>query len=342
MQSRPDALAQTLQRVIPPLVWVHGDEPLIVMEATDTARSAMRAVGYNEREVIAVERGFKVEQLLEHTQALSLFASQRLIELRVGAKPGKELGEALGAAAAAADDGLRLLVSGPRLDRAATDSAWFNALDRHALIVPVFPVDRAQLPHWIAQRLGRQQQRADADTLRMIAERVEGNLLAAHQEIRKLELLFPAGELPADEVRQAVLNVARYGAFDLPNAILAGDCPRVLRTLDGLRAEGEPEPLVLWALADVARNLARLAEARDERRPLAQAMRELRIFGAREGLYEQGLRRLDTRSLLAAVREAARIDRIVKGLVQEDAWAAMTALAASLAGAPVLTSENVA
>ena len=340
MQVRADALAAALDRRLPPLVWVHGAEPLLAMEATDLARARLRAGGAVEREVLVVDRSFKVPELLAHTQAMSLFASSRLIELRMSAKPGKELGAALADAVAALDDATRLLVSSPRLDRATTESAWFVALERHALVVAVVPVERAQLPQWIGQRLARQKQRANIETLRFIAERVEGNLLAAHQEIAKLALLFPEGELPDDEVRQAVLNVARYDAFDLAGAMLAGDAARVLRTLDGLRAEGEAEPLVLWALADALRNLARLAEARDAGRPPSTMMRELRIFGPRERLYELTLARHPTAALHAALREAARIDRIIKGLVRDDAWSAMAALAASVAGAPALPQPS--
>ena len=336
MQIRADGLSAALKKRIPPLAWVHGDEPLLQLEATDAVRRTLREAGFDERQVFTVDRSFRIDALLAQPQALSLFSTMRLIELRLSAKPGKELGQALADAAASLDDSTRLLVSGPRLDRATTDSAWFSALERHALVVQVFPVERAQLPQWIAARLARQDQRADADTLRFLAERVEGNLLAAHQEIQKLGLLFGEGQLPADGVRQAVMNVARYDAFGLADAMLAGDAARALRSVDGLRAEGEAEPLVLWALAETIRNLARLSEAAASGRQPASMMRELRIFGPREGLYLQALRRLDAGRLGAALQEAARIDRMIKGLLREDPWAAMAALVASLGGAPVL------
>ncbi len=335
-QVRPDALAAALRRRIPPVVWVHGDEPLLVIEATDLARQAMREAGFQERQVFTVDRSFRVEALLAETRALSLFASNRILELRLSGRPGKELGEALAEAAASLDDTTRLLLSGPRLERTVSESAWFGQLDRAGLVVPVFPVERAQLPRWIAQRLDAAGQRADEATLAFLAERVEGNLLAAHQELRKLALLFPEGELPVQEVRQAVLNVARYDAFGLAEAMLAGDAARALRSVDGLRAEGEAEPLVLWAIADAIRNLHRLAGSAGDGRALSQRMRELRIFGPRERLYERALQRLDLRTLGAALQEAARIDRIVKGLIADDAWAAIARLATMIAGAPAL------
>ena len=339
MQLRPEGLDAALEGAPPAVVWIHGDEPLLRIEATDAVRRALRAGGFDEREVFTVERGFKVEALLAQTQSLSLFATRRLIELRTSAKPTRELGQAIAQAAAAISEDTRMLVSGPRLDRATTDSAWFAELDRLAWIVPVYPVERARLPQWIAQRLARQRQQADPQTLEFLAERVEGNLLAAHQEIRKLGLLFPEGRLPAEGVRGAVMNVARYDAFGLAEAMLAGDVARTLRSVDGLRAEGEAEPLVLWALADAIRNLARLAEARDAGRAPASLMRELRIFGQREALYLQALRRLDRERLARALQAAAGIDRIVKGLTRGDAWDEMTSLATSVAGAPVLSGN---
>ena len=339
MQIRPEALDAALAGPPPAVVWVHGDEPLLRIEATDAVRRSLRAGGFDEREVFSVERGFKAEALLSQTQSMSLFATRRLIELRMNAKPTKELGQAIAQAAASMSEDTRMLVSGPRLDRATTDSAWFPDVDRQAWIVPVYPVERARLPRWIDQRLARQRQQADAATLEFLAERVEGNLLAAHQEIRKLGLLFPEGRLPAEGVRAAVMNVARYDAFGLAEAMLAGDVARTLRSLDGLRAEGEAEPLVLWALADAIRNLARLAEAREAGRAPASLMRELRIFGPREALYQQALRRLGREQLARALQAAAGIDRIVKGLTRGDAWDEMTSLATSLAGAPVLSEK---
>jgi len=338
MQIRPDALASALQRRLPALTWIHGDEDLLVIEAGDLVRQAGRAAGYTEREVFQVDRSFKIDALVAETQALSLFASQRVLELRLTGKPNKELGQALTGILGHLDDSTRFLVSSPRLDRAVTETAWFGALQPLITLVPVASVDLAQLPAWISQRLAAQQQRADPDTLHLLAERVEGNLLAAHQEVRKLGLLFPAGALPADEVRSVVLDVARYDAFGMAQAMLAGDAARALRALDGLRAEGIAAPLVLWALADASRNLLRLSQARDAGRDPASMTRELRLFSPRDRLYLDALRRLDTATLRVALQEAARIDRIAKGLITADPWHAMAALAARLAGAAALSA----
>jgi len=336
MQLRADALGGALARRVPPIVWIHGDEALIVQECAQAVRDALRAQGFDERQVFDAGRGFRIDALAAQADALSLFAGRRLIELRFGtARPTKEIGKALGEVAARAGDDTRLLVSGARLDRASTASDWFASIERIGYVVAVWPIERAQLPQWIATRLGRQKQRADRETLEWIAERVEGNLLAAHQEIAKLALLCPEGGLSRDAVRAAVLDVARYDAFDLVDAVFASDAARALRTLDGLRAEGVAEPLVLWAIADATRTLLRLREASDAGQALVQAMREARVPKPRERGYERALARLDAPALRDALRQAARTDRMIKGIEAGDAWQALESLALRMAGAPV-------
>ncbi len=340
-QVRADALAGALARGVPPIVWIHGDEPLIVLEGAQAVRDTLRTQGFDERQVFEAGRGFRVDALVAETDALSLFAGRRLIELRFGAaKATKEIGQALAGAAARIDDSTRLLVSGARLDRAATASDWFTAIERIGFVVAVWPVERAQLPQWIATRLGRQKQRADRETLEWIAERVEGNLLAAHQEIAKLALLCPEGELSRDAVRAAVLDVARYDAFDLVDAMVVADVPRALRTLDGLHAEGVAEPLVLWAIADALRTLLRVRESCDAGNAVAQAMREARVPRPRERGYERALARLDAETLRNALRAAARADRMIKGIEAGEAWQALESLALRIAGAPVLAGSR--
>lgn len=353
MQIRLDALAGALAKRLPPCVWIHGDEPLQQLEAADLVRERARAAGFAERQVFQVDRSFKPEALLAETASLSLFGGDKLIELRFANKPGKDSAGYLGEVLAGLPDSLRLLVTSPRLDRAAVDTAWFAAIDAHACVVPVYPIERGQLTQWIARRLDRQEQRADDATLQMIAERVEGNLLAAHQEIRKLGLLFPAGRLPADEVRAAVLNVARYDAFDLAEAMLVGDAARSLRSLDGLRAEGEAEPLILWAVAEATRTLLRIAQAVQAGKAVPQAIRDARIFAPRDRPYEHAMRALRDAGrgrgtgadglsagiarLTRAMQWAAKTDRIIKGIESGDAWQALETLVLTVAGAPLLT-----
>jgi DNA polymerase-3 subunit delta len=324
---------------LPAITWIASDEPLLALEAADQLRAAARQLGFTDRRVFHVERGFKLDVLRHEANTLSLFANQQLLELRLAGKPTKELGEGLAALAPMLSDDTRLLVSSPRLERATTESAWFGQLERTGWMVAIAQVDRTRLPAWIGERLSRAGQQADAQTLQLIAERVEGNLLAAEQEVRKLGLLFGPGPLPPAEVRAAVFDVARWDAFDLVDAALAGDPARALRCLQGLRAEGVAVPMVLWALADAVRNLVRLSIAVEADRPLAGAMRELRIWGDRERLYPQALRRLARPMLRRLMRGCASVDRITKGLASGDDWQALEAVAMGLAGAPALALQ---
>jgi DNA polymerase III subunit delta len=202
--------------------------------------------------------------------------------------------------------------------------------------VTVTGVERARMPRWLAERLARNGQTADPPTLALLTERVEGNLLAAHQEVQKLALLLPPGPLAHEAVRAAVMDVARYDVFDLVDAGVAGDAARAVRTLHGLKAEGTAAPMVLWALADAIRTLLRLSLVRAAGRPLAPAMRELRVWGERERLYGRALERLAPALLRQCLREAARADRMVKGLLRQDEWQAMESVVLALAGVPAL------
>jgi len=271
--------------------------------------------------------------------SLSLFADKQIVEVRIpSGKPGKDGGAALQqiAEAAAGNDSTLTLVLLPRLDKATRSGAWFAALEAQGVSLPVETIERAALPQWIAQRLARQAQRVKGGeegqrTLQFFADRVEGNLLAAHQEIQKLALLYPAGELGWEQVEAAVNNVARYDVFKLSEAVLGGNPQRVARMLDGLQAEGEAEVLVHYTLAEDIRALKRVRDAMAAGRPLPMALRENRIWGPRERAFERVLPRLDDRALARMLRAAHVVDGIVKGLKQPDwpanGWQALHRLA---------------
>jgi DNA polymerase-3 subunit delta len=269
MQIAADRLAGHLERELRPVYTVWGDEPLLAQEAADAIRTAARAAGCSERQVHTVQGAhFDWSGLLGASQALSLFADRQLIEIRIpSGKPGKDGSEALQRyCELAAESGGRdvvTLVQLPRLDRSQQSSAWFSALDRAGVTVRVDPVERQALPRWIAERLAAQGQHvaAGADgqrALAFFADRVEGNLLAAHQEIQKLALLYPPGEIAFEQIETAVLTVARYDVFRLGEAVLAGQTARALRMLDGLRSAGEAAVLVQWTLAEDIRGLKRV------------------------------------------------------------------------------------
>jgi DNA polymerase-3 subunit delta len=274
--------------------------------------------------------------------SLSLFADRQIVEIRIpSGKPGKDGSVAIQQLAerAPGNDSTLTLVMLPRLDKATRAGAWFTALENAGVTIQVDLVERAALPQWIAQRLQRQGQRVTAGevgqrTLQFFADRVEGNLLAAHQEIQKLALLFPEGELGFEQVESAVLNVARYDVFKLSEAVLGGQPARVQRMLDGLRAEGEAEVLVHYTLSEEIRALKRVKDAMNAGRPLPMALREQRIWGLKEKLFERVLPGLTDENLSDMLQAAHKVDGIVKGLKQADwpvsGWQALHRLAMML------------
>jgi DNA polymerase-3 subunit delta len=292
------------------------------MEAADAIRAKARADGYTEREVHLVERSYDWGRLAASAAALSLFASRRLIELRIpSGKPGTDGAAAVAAYCAALQPDVLTLVTLPRLDRAGQGSAWFGALSSAGVVVNVFPVERRALPLWIGARLARQKQRASEDALAFVADCVEGNLLAAHQEIQKLGLLYPPGDLPFEQVRDAVLDVARFEVGQLSEAMLSGDRARLARVLDGLAGEGEAPPRVLWVMADDVRAVTRVQQGLAEGRNAADLFRESRVWGeARQRLVAAAARRIGREALHAALAQAAAVDRTVKGLAKGDPW----------------------
>jgi DNA polymerase-3 subunit delta len=348
MQVPAMQLASQLQRGLKSLYTLHGDEPLLIQEAADAIRAAAREQGYTERTVHTVAGAhFDWGEVLASGGSMSLFADKQLIEIRVpSGKPGKDGSQVLQQMAEAARDNhsTLTLVSLPRLDAATLKGAWFAALDSFGVTVKVDPVERQALPAWIAQRLQQQGQRVAAGeegqrTLQFFADRVEGNLLAAHQEIQKLGLLHPAGELSLEQVENAVLNVARYTPFKLAEAVL-GQVLRVQRMLDGLQAEGEAAVLVHWALAEDIRTLNRVRGAMDAGRPLPMALRENRVWGVKEKLMERVLPLLKPATLAQWLQDAHTVDGIVKGLKQSDwpadPWGALNRMALRVAQACAL------
>ncbi|MDP3031172.1 MAG: DNA polymerase III subunit delta [Rhodocyclaceae bacterium] len=281
MQLRPEQLAAHLEKPLAPLYVLHGDDPLLTIEAGDTLRAAARRQGFDERNVLVVTPSFRWDELFHAAGNLSLFGGRTLVDLRMPTgKPGRDGGEALARYCKALPADVLTLITLPEMDWRAKKAAWFTTLINAGIAIECRAPALEQLPNWIANRLKTQQQSAAPDALEFIALHVEGNLLAAHQEIQKLGLLHPPGALTLAQVSAAVLNVARYDIDDLRTALQAKDTARCARTLEGLRAEDAPLPLVLWALTMEAR----------------------------------------TRALRPALLHAARIDRIIKGLASGDRW----------------------
>ena len=321
MRVSPEKLASGLSQGLQPLITVVGEEPLLAFETLDAVRSAAHGQGFATREVLTVEPGFNWSELTLSCNSSSLFGDKKLVELRIpSGKPGVEGARHLETLGSRPSEDTRVLVSLPALDYRAQQSAWFKALESNGLMVVAATIHRDQLPSWISQRLARQQQQADAETLTFLAARVEGNLLAAHQEIQKLGLLFPAGMLSAEAVRHAVLNVARHDVHDLTDALMRRDLARFVRTLRGLQAEGEALPLVLWAVVEDIRALAHLVTAQRNRRPMNTAFREARVWGPRQKLLEPLTTRIPPGVCEAALVMANQVDRAIKGVEPGNPW----------------------
>jgi len=337
MRISSEQLQQHLSRELKPLYCVFGDETLLALEASDRIRARARAEGYSERDVLTADSGFKWSELAFAGNSRSLFASRRVLELRVPTgKPGTEGSGALQTYCEGLPPDTVTLVVLPGIDWRAQKAGWFEALERAGVLVEAKTVARKALPEWIAGRLRAQGQDADPETLDFIAERVEGNLLAAHQEVQKLALLFPAGRVAFEQVREAVLDVARYDVFNLGEALLEGDVLHLSRMMDGLRGEGVAPPLVLWAIAEEIRAIGRVLDGVAAGRTPPQLWRDAKVWGqSHQGLMQRHHRRFTRDQVEAAIAHAAKVDRMVKGLIRGDAWSELLQLCLRFAaGAP--------
>lgn len=317
------------QHSFKPLYIFSGDEPLLMMEAIDALRALARTGGFTEREVLVQDRYFDWAALINAGQTMSLFGDKRFVELRMPTgKPGRDGAESLKHFAEQINNtgnGVDTIICIilPRLDSKTKSSAWFSALDEAGMAIQIDSIDRLALPHWIGQRLKKQSQEVEAGesgqrALQFMSDQVEGNLIAAHQEIQKLALLYPAGQLSEEQIRSAVLKVARYDLFELTESMLSGDAARLNRMLDGLQGEGEPLPLILWSVSDELRTLHKVQSALLAGDALANLLRNYRIWGKREKLYPVALKRIAPKKLKQAMVLAANLDKQVKGLLVRD------------------------
>lgn len=332
MQLAPAQLKQHLTKTLAPIYVLTGDEPLAQSECLDAIRHAARQDGADERASFMVERSFNWQSIQQFGQELSLFASKRILEISIpNGKPGVEGGKALAALAENPIPDTTIVIIMPALAREAKKSVWFSKLQSGATVIELHDIASAQLPQWIAKRLALQEQQADEASLAFMAHQVEGNMLAAHQEIQKLGLLYPKGALTAEEISTAVLNVSRYDAFQLGEAVLAGDAERTSRILQGLQDEGEQPVAVMNPLIWVLRPLVRVKRAQARGENINNAMTGARIYGSRQQQTQRALSRLSLRQLEAALQKLCDIDRIAKGIMNGDAWLELSRLCFGLA-----------
>lgn len=322
MRNHPQSLQAQLQTAKPPpWLLIHGEEMLLQLEAADRIRSWLRPLGFTERQILDVDRHFKVSQLEASVLARDLFGSAKLLELRFGARPHKASIDWLCHWAPQSDGQVCVMVTCGKLEGSDFNSPWFRSLRAQGWEIAAASVPRLALAGWIQQRLARESIQASDEVIELIASRTEGNLLACAQEIKKLAMLGVAS-VDLSVATDTLVQSARWNSFDLQASCLSGDRKRALMILDGLVAEAEPAPLILWALADAARQLYALHEGLQDGLPRSQAFKQRRIFGARETLFHQALQRITQTQSLELLAAAAWTDRCIKGL-GEDAHEAM-------------------
>ncbi len=336
MKLNPAQLGKHLQGTLSPVYVISGDEPLLCQEAADAIRAATRQQGFSGRQVFNADNNFDWGNLLKAGASLSLFAEKRLLELRITTGKPSDKGAALLEYLARPAEDTVLLISLPKLDGNAQKSKWGKALidGTQVQFVQIWPVDAHQLPQWIRQRLAQSGLSASAEAVDMIAIRVEGNLLAAAQEIEKLKLLAEGTQIDVDTVQAAVADSARFDVFGLIDAALNGEAAHALRMLEGLRGEGVEPPVILWALAREIRLLATLAQQHAQGMPLDKAFSSARppVWDKRRPLVSKALQRLSASRWAALSEDAQHIDAQIKGQAVGDPWSGLSLLTLSLCG----------
>ena len=342
MRLHPDKLSRQLKQGLESLYVITGDEALLVQEAADAIRGQARAKGFTERELFNAEARFDWQQVLTEANSLSLFSDKKILELRLpSGKPGREGGQFFQDYCANINADNLLLVILPKVDKSAQNSKWFKALDQHGAIVQVWPVSAAQMPQWIHQRLASAGISANQQAIEILAERVEGNLLAAIQEIEKLKLLAPKGEIDSEMMSSVVTDSARYNVFTMIDRILDGDSVGAIRTLRGLRDEGTEPTAILWALTRELRLLIKASEQTASGESLDSALRQLRVWDKHQPLVRKALRRTRPAQLSMLLRQAGGVDRAVKGMRDASPWDDLTSMVLSMSGANPVHPSNL-
>ena len=334
MQLKPEQLDAHLRKQLAPIYFISGDEPLRVMEAADAVRAAARRQGYDERDVLMVQAGFDWDSLMSEAGNLSLFSQRRVIDLRLpGGKPGADGSKALRAYAESPPDDTLLLVTAGKLEPAARKGKWVQALDKAGVVVFVWPLKGQEFNAWVAQRMRQRGLQPTAEAVTLLADRVEGNLLACMQEIEKLYLLQGEGEVDAGAILALVADNARYDVFGLVDSALAGEAARSIRMLQGLRAAGIAPQIVLWALSREIRQLAAMTAVLASGQPVQAVMTRYRIWPAeRKSMVAAALQRLSVTQCNTLLRHCARVDRVSKGQAAGNAWDELLQLTLKLAG----------
>ena len=330
MNVRPDQLQSTIAKANYPVYMVSGDEPLQQMESLDLIRSFLRQKDFSEREILDVDAQFDWQRLLDEAANMSLFATRRIVELRLpSGKPGKQGSQVLKDYLARPPEDTVLIINAGKIDGNAKKSAWFKAIDQSGLVVQCWPVPADKLSFWLQQRFKARDMDADRDVLSYISQHVEGNLLAADQEIEKLYLLLGPGKITYADVANAVTSQSRYSVFELVDMLLVGNTQRVIKIITGLKAEGIVPVIVNWALA---KDIRLLAQASQDASSADFMLKRSGVWQSRIAMFKACMSRHSQRSFHLMLKRCAHIDAASKGMIDTNVWDDIESLCVRMAG----------
>ena len=337
---RPEQLNAALNKNLAPIYIVTGDEPLLIQESCDAIRAAARKAGFVERDLFHCDSHFEWSQVLASANSMSLFADKKIIELRLPSSKPSDKGKALlEYAQAPASDNLLLIIT-DKLDKDVAKTKWFSALEQQGIHIQHWAVTPENLPHWISQRLKQAGLQADSNAVDLLASRIEGNLLAAVQEIEKLKLLAPSNVISTELMASVVADSARYDLFGLSDKALHGDASAAVKTLHGLKAEGTDAIAVLWALTRDIRSLVQISLATTQGKNFEMAAKQAGVWDKKQPLFRTALNRIKPAQLQQLLRKANGIDKAVKGMRDAEPWDELLDLLLNLAGVQSLNPTN--
>jgi len=342
MRLKPETLIHDLKKKLRAVYLLSGDEPLQLMETADSIRSVARVAGFTERQVFHVDRSFDWGQLLLEANSLSLFAEKKILELRLtSAKPGDIGSKTLAEYCQRLSDDNILIISMPKIDKRSQSTKWFKALDQAGAVIQVWPVESSQLPRWIHQRMQSKGLSVSKDAAALLAEKVEGNLLAAAQEVEKLSLKAPA-TINIEDILAEASDEAKYDVFKLVDAAISGKHERVAKILFGLKASGEVPSMVLWALTREVRTLISISYEIEKGAPISQAFRNNQIWDSRASVVQMAIKRYTHKQWLALLSQAIKVDHTIKGMQKGNVWDELLDLGFSISGSNILNKHAVA
>jgi len=340
MRLKPEQITSALQKGLAPVYFISGDEPLQLGETADAIRAAARSAGYDLREVLVADAGFSWNELTESAGSLSVFSDKKIIDLRLPTgTPGADGSKALIAYCERVPEDTLLLITAAKLAGSSLKTQWFQALDKVGCVIQVWPLEGQDLMHWLQQRMQRRGLQAETEAIKILASRIEGNLLAAAQEIEKLYVLYGEGRLSNQQIFEVVADSSRFDVFKLMDSVLAARVERIIRILSGLQAEGVAAPVVLWVLTREARVLIRIKQALAQGQNKAQVFKNNQIWDKRQQLVGDALNRLRDSDLNNILVLSAKADRQIKGQQQGEPWE--TLLAVCLMFASVVTTQQI-